>query len=70
MVTYRVEAWDAIGLLIKDFKVDVDEVDGANFILQQVLHIEGVVCARVTDLNAELVDKRCDPGVEFEDVVQ
>lgn len=69
MVTYRVEAWDARGDKVREYVADVDEGDGAPFILQQVLHAQDVVCARVSDLAGELVGQRCDEGLAFTEVV-
>jgi hypothetical protein len=69
MVTYRVEAWDHRGDKVREYVADVDEGDGAPFILQQVLHAQDVVCARVSDVATSEQWWRCDEGLNFSEVV-
>lgn len=70
MVTYRVISYDAQGQVMRDFTADVAEEDGPPFIAHHVLHADGVVCCEILDASGELALRKCDPGVDFDEVVK
>lgn len=68
MAVLNLRAWNAAGELVKDTNHDDATGEGPDFYLQQLLHIDGVVCAEVSDGHA--LHQRCDAGVEFGAVVR
>lgn len=63
-----VKAWNVEGGQVKDATVPDPTGEGAAFYAHQLLHAEGVVCVEVSDGTATV--RRCDPGVDFADVVR
>jgi hypothetical protein len=71
MRTFHVRTYDGDGVLIRDFTV-VDETDeGPDFYAHHLLHADGVVCVDIRSAEDDsVVLQRCDPGVEFDEVVR
>lgn len=70
-----VKTWDANGEPIHDGSIIDDETDeGPAFYAHQLLHADGVVCVQIFPVGepgsvVEALLTRCDPGVDFTDVV-
>lgn len=64
MAVLNLRAWNAAGELIKDTNHDDATGEGPDFYLQQLLHIDGAVCAEVSD--GHDASRRCDEGVSFD----
>ena len=72
--TLGIRAWNIGGGLVKDFSGSFDEEP--EFFAHQRLHVDDVVCVEIrvpdgeVDGGARVVLRRCDPGVEFDQVVK
>jgi hypothetical protein len=72
--TLGIRAWDADGNLVKDFEGAFDEEPA--FYAHQLLHTDNLVCVevRIPDWDhlggSRIVLRQCDPGIEFDEVVQ
>jgi len=67
MAELQVKAWNAAGEKVKDTTIEDPTGEGPEFYAHQLLHVDGIVCAEVSD-GTDTV-RRCDQGVEFADVV-
>jgi hypothetical protein len=68
----QIIAYDGGGERVKDFIIEPDE--GLEFYAHQLLHVDGVICVQIFPLGApgqivEALLTRCDPGVDFGDIV-
>lgn len=78
MARYRFRTYDAAGARMDrsthGYEVDDSHGDGPTFFAHQLLHVDGVVCVAIWDAEApegaEPILTRCDPGLEFADVVR
>lgn len=72
----RIIRYTAGGEVQKDFTINgveryaFDTLDGLlGFFAQQSLHVDGVACVAIYRNENDLLLRRCDPGLDFEDVV-
>ena len=72
----RIIRYTAGGEVQKDFTVDgveryaFDTLDGLlDFLAQQNLHVNTVACVAIYGDGNDLLLRRCDPGLDFENVV-
>jgi hypothetical protein len=79
MRTFRVRTYDADGAPLKDFTTPDETDEGPEFYAHQLLHADDVVCVSIWDNDLTLdpnlagdtpLLRRCDPGLEFKDVVR
>lgn len=71
--TLGIRAYDEDGNLVKDFDGSFDEEP--EFFAHQLLHVEGIACVEVrvpdgeSDTGARVVLRECDPGLQYDQVV-
>jgi hypothetical protein len=71
--TLGIRAYDADGNLVKDFDGTFDEEP--EFYAHHLLHADGIVCVEVrvpdgeVEGGARMVLRQCDPGLDFDRVV-
>lgn len=68
MAQLRVRAWNAEGVQVKDSIIEDLTDEGPEFYVHQLRHINGVVCAEVSDGHTTV--RLCDPRFAFSDVVR
>lgn len=70
MTVYRVITYNGDGAVQRDFEIEVDVADGPHFIAHQSLHADNVVCVEIRTPDGSVMLRQCDPGVDFNDIVE